>query len=53
MGVNKEILTPPLFQRFLRVVQGLEGPRDGLEGTQNLQKALPYLGLGGFQGMRK
>jgi hypothetical protein len=24
-GVNNEILTPALFQRFLRVVQGLEG----------------------------
>jgi hypothetical protein len=25
-GVNSEILSPALFQRLLRVVQGLEGP---------------------------
>ena len=25
-GVNNEIVSPALFQRFLRVVQGLEGP---------------------------
>ena len=33
-GVNNEVLSPELFQRFLRVVQGLEGPREGVEATQ-------------------
>ena len=51
-GVNNEILSPALFQRFLRVVQGLEGPRDGLEGTQKYKRLLPYLVLGGLQGLR-
>ena len=51
-GVNNEILSPVLFQRFLRVVQGLEGPMDGLEGTQEYRRLLPYLVLGGLQGLR-
>jgi hypothetical protein len=29
-GVNNEVLSPELFQRFLRVVQGLEGPREAV-----------------------
>src|SRR5580698_8216349 len=49
-GVNNEILSPALFQRFLRVVQGFEAPRDGLEGTQKYKRLLPYLVLGGLQG---
>jgi len=51
-GVNNEILNPALFQRLLRVVQGLEGPRAGLEGTQTYKRLLPYLVLGGLQGLR-
>jgi hypothetical protein len=51
-GVNNEILSPVLFQRFLRVVQGLEGPMDGLKGTQEYRRLLPYLVLGGLQGLR-
>ncbi len=43
-GVNNEVLSPALFQRFLRVVEGLEGPRDNLEGTQKYKGLLPYLG---------
>ncbi len=34
-GVNNEVLSAELFQRFLRVVQGLEGPREGLKATQS------------------
>jgi hypothetical protein len=51
-GVNNEILSPALFQRLLRVVQGLEGPMAGLEGTQKYKRLLPYLVLGGLQGLR-
>jgi integrase len=51
-GVNNEVLSPELFQRFLRVVQGLEAPRDGLEGTKKYKRLLPYLVLGGLQGLR-
>jgi hypothetical protein len=53
-GVNNEVLGPELFQRLLRVVQGLEGPpRDSLEGTRKYKGLLPYLVLGGPQGLRK
>ena len=52
-GVNNEVLSPELFQRLLRVVQGLEGPRDSLEGTQKYKGHLAYLLLGGPEGLRK
>ena len=32
-GVNNEVLSVDLFQRFLRVSQGLEGPREGVEAS--------------------
>jgi hypothetical protein len=51
-GVNNEALSHALFQRFLRVVQGLESPRDRLERTQKYKGLLPYLVLGGLQGFR-
>jgi hypothetical protein len=51
-GVNNEVLSHALFQRFLRVVQGLESPRDRLERTQKYKGLLPYLVLGGLQGFR-
>jgi hypothetical protein len=51
-GVNNEVLSPELFQRFLRVVQGLEGPREGLEATGQYKGLLPYFVLGGLQGLR-
>jgi hypothetical protein len=47
-GVNNEVLSHALFQRFLRVVQGLESPRDRLERTQKYKGLLPYLVLGGL-----
>jgi hypothetical protein len=51
-GVNNEVLSPELFQRFLRVVQGLEGPREGLEATQQYKELLAFFVLGGLQGLR-
>jgi hypothetical protein len=51
-GVNNEVLSPELFQRFLRVVQGLEGPREGLKATQKYKGLLVYFVLGGLQGLR-
>jgi len=51
-GVNNEVLSPELFQRFLRVVQGLEGPREGVGATQQYQGLLAYFVLGGLQGLR-
>src|SRR5260370_13098783 len=51
-GVNNEVLSPQLFQRFLRVVQGLEGPREGVEVTQQYKGLLAYFVLGGLQGLR-
>jgi hypothetical protein len=51
-GVNNEVLTPELFQRFLRVVQGVEAPREGLEATQQYKGLLAYFVLGGLQGLR-
>ena len=48
-GVNNEVLSPELFQRFLRVVQGLEGAREGVEGTQQYQGLLAYFVLGGLE----
>ena len=44
-GVNNEVLSAELFQRFLRVVQGLEGPREGLKATQrdwHVRRALQF-----------
>jgi len=51
-GVNNEVLSVELFQRFLRVVQGLEGPREGLKATQKYKGLLVYFVLGGLQGLR-
>jgi hypothetical protein len=51
-GVNNEVLSPELFQRFLRVVQGLEGPREGLEATQQYKGLLAFFVLGGLLGLR-
>jgi hypothetical protein len=51
-GVNNEILSFELFQRFLRVIQALEPPREGVEPTARYKRLLPYFVLGGFQGLR-
>ena len=51
-GVNNEVLSPKLFQRFLRVIQGLEGPREGLEPTMQFKGLLSFFVLGGLQGLR-
>jgi hypothetical protein len=32
-GVNNEVLSVELFQRFLRVTQGLEAPREGVKAS--------------------
>src|SRR5260370_40134461 len=52
-GVNIEVLSAELFQRFLRVVQGREGPREGLEATQKDKGLLVYFVLGRLYGLRK
>ena len=39
-GVNNEVLSVELFQRFLRVTQGLQAPRDGLESTAKYKPLL-------------
>ncbi|MBV8225615.1 MAG: hypothetical protein JO232_10545, partial [Verrucomicrobia bacterium] len=51
-GVNNEVLSVDLFQRFLRVTQGLEAPRDGVESSAKYKPLLPYFVLGGLQGLR-
>jgi hypothetical protein len=51
-GVNNEVLSPKLFQRFLRVIQGLDGPREGLEPTMQFKGLLSFFVLGGLQGLR-
>jgi hypothetical protein len=51
-GVNNEVLTTELFQRLLRVTQGLEAPRQGLKVTEKYEGLVPYLVLGGLQGLR-
>ena len=51
-GVNNEVLSVELFQRFLRVTQGLQAPRDGLESTAKYRPLLAYFVLGGLQGLR-
>jgi hypothetical protein len=51
-GINNEILSVELFQRFLRVIQTLEGPREGAQPTGKYKRLLPYFVLGGFQGLR-
>jgi hypothetical protein len=51
-GVNNEVLSVELFQRFLRVTQGLEGPREGMEANCKYKFLLPYFVLGGLQGLR-
>jgi hypothetical protein len=51
-GVNNEILSLALFQRLLRVVQGLEGPARILKELRIYRRLLPYLVLGGLQGLR-
>ena len=51
-GVNNEVLTTELFQRLLRVTQGLEAPREGLKVTEKYEGLVPYLVLGGLQGLR-
>jgi hypothetical protein len=48
-GVNNEVLSFELFQRFLRIVQGLEGPRENLEVTQRYKGLLAFFVLGGLQ----
>lgn len=52
MGSQHEILSVELFQRFLRVTQGLERPREGVEPTGQYKRLLPYFVLGGLQGLR-
>src|SRR4029077_12867094 len=32
-GVNNEVLSVELFQRFMRVTQGLEAPREGVQAS--------------------
>lgn len=51
-GVKSEVLSPELFRRFLRVAQGLEAPRQGVEVTEKYKRLLPYFVLGGLQGLR-
>ena len=51
-GVNNEVLSVELFQRFLRVTQGLEGTREGIEASGKYKSLLPYFVLGGLQGLR-
>src|SRR5258708_35802698 len=51
-GVNNEVLSTELFQRLLRVTQGLEAPREGLKGTDKYEGLVPYFVLGGLQGLR-
>jgi integrase len=46
------VLSPELFQRVLRVAQGKEPPREGLEPALKYTRLVPYLVLGGFQGLR-
>jgi hypothetical protein len=50
--VNNEVLGAELFQRFLRVAQGLEAPRHGEPVTEKCKRLVPYLVLGGLQGLR-
>jgi hypothetical protein len=51
-GVNNEVLSVELFQRFLRVTQGLEAPREGVKASGKYKPLLPYFVLGGLQGLR-
>ena len=51
-GVDNEVLSPAVFLRLLRVVQGLEGPRDSLERTHKYKGLFPFLVLAGLQGLR-
>jgi hypothetical protein len=51
-GVNNEVLSVDLFQRFLQVTLGLEAPRDGVESSAKYKPLLPYFVLGGLQGLR-
>jgi hypothetical protein len=51
-GVNNEVLSVELFQRFLRVTQGLEGTREGIEASGKYKSLLSYFVLGGLQGLR-
>ena len=51
-GVNNEVLSVELFQRFLGVTQGLEAPREGANATGKYKRLLPYFVLGGLQGLR-
>jgi hypothetical protein len=51
-GVNNEVLSVELFQHFLRVTRGLEGPREGVEASGKYKRLLPYFVLGGLQGLR-
>ena len=51
-GVNNEVLSVELFQRLLRVTQGLEAPRGGVESSAKYKPLLPYFVLGGLQGLR-
>jgi hypothetical protein len=51
-GINNEVLSVEVFQRFLRVSQGLEGPREGIEASGKYKSLLPYFVLGGLQGLR-
>jgi hypothetical protein len=50
--VNNEVLSTELFQRLLRVTQGLEAPREGLKVTEKYEGLVPYFVLGGLQGLR-
>jgi site-specific recombinase XerD len=51
-GVNNEVLSVELFQRFMRVTQGLEAPREGVQASAKYKPLLPYFVLGGLQGLR-
>src|SRR5258708_21577943 len=51
-GVNNEVLSTELFQRLLRVTQGLEARRGGLKVKEKYKGLVPYFVLGGLQGLR-
>ena len=51
-GVNNEVLSVELFQRFMRVTQGLEAPREGVQASGKYKPLLSYFVLGGLQGLR-
>jgi integrase len=51
-GINKEIYSPALFERMLRIAAGLEALRPGIEPTREFIGLLPWFALSGFCGLR-